>query len=180
MNAIQTVQALVDALADAETFIMVAVPMYARDRSEGPQVLARIRPTLSNARTLLAQLQAGGAARPQTWDRDDIEAVISCLGDDAAQLRDENPEDERADNMDRAASMLTVFAMREHAAAPAVAQPGWKLVPIGLTPEMEAADPYGMGYGRLHAIWSRLLKAAPAAPTAAKNGLTLPEGANDA
>jgi hypothetical protein len=64
VNAIQTVQALVDALADAETFIMVAVPMYARDRSEGPQVLARIRPPLSSGRALLAQFQAGETARP--------------------------------------------------------------------------------------------------------------------
>ena len=39
-------------------------------------------------------------------DREEIEAVIACLGDDAAQLRDENPEDERADNMDKAADLL--------------------------------------------------------------------------
>lgn len=39
-------------------------------------------------------------------EREEIEAVIACLGDDAAQLRDENPEDERADNMDRAATLL--------------------------------------------------------------------------
>lgn len=43
-------------------------------------------------------------------EREDIEAVIACLGDDAAQLRDENPEDERADNMDRAATMLRELA----------------------------------------------------------------------
>lgn len=48
--------------------------------------------------------------RPLTeeqFDREDIEAVADCLGDDAAQLRQDNDEDERADNMDRAASMLT-------------------------------------------------------------------------
>lgn len=38
---------------------------------------------------------------------DDIEAVIACLGDDAAGLRDENPEDERADNMDVAAATIS-------------------------------------------------------------------------
>lgn len=44
-----------------------------------------------------------------------VDEVVACLGDDAAQLRDENQEDERADNMDRAASMLTamVASLRE-------------------------------------------------------------------
>ena len=41
------------------------------------------------------------------FDREDIEAVAACLGDDAAQMRGDNDEDERASNMDRAASMLT-------------------------------------------------------------------------
>ncbi len=43
-------------------------------------------------------------------EREDIESVIACLGDDAAQLRDDNPDDERADNMDRAATMLRELA----------------------------------------------------------------------
>lgn len=43
-------------------------------------------------------------------DREEIDAVIACLGDDAAQLRDDNPDDERADNMDRAATMLRELA----------------------------------------------------------------------
>lgn len=37
---------------------------------------------------------------------EEVEAIVACLGDDAAQLRDENPEDERAGNMDEAASLL--------------------------------------------------------------------------
>ena len=45
-------------------------------------------------------------AEAPSEDREEIEAVIACLGDDAAQLRDENPEDERADNMDKAADLL--------------------------------------------------------------------------
>lgn len=49
--------------------------------------------------------QAAGAA-----EREEIEAVIACLGDDAAALRDENPEDERAANMDRAAELLEALA----------------------------------------------------------------------
>lgn len=43
------------------------------------------------------------------WDeppKEEIEAIIACLGDDAAQLREANDEDERAANMDEAASML--------------------------------------------------------------------------
>jgi hypothetical protein len=39
---------------------------------------------------------------------------------------------------------------------------GYVLVPVDLTPEMVAADPYGMGYGRLHAIYQAMLAAAPA------------------
>lgn len=37
---------------------------------------------------------------------EEVEAIIACLGDDAAQLRQENPEDERAANMSEAAEML--------------------------------------------------------------------------
>lgn len=48
---------------------------------------------------------------PESWE--EIEAVIACLGDDAAQLREENAEDERAANMERAAEMLA-FAYGIH------------------------------------------------------------------
>lgn len=37
---------------------------------------------------------------------DDIESVIACLGDDAAAMREENPEDERAANMDVAGATI--------------------------------------------------------------------------
>jgi hypothetical protein len=159
VNAIQTVQALVAAV---ERSII------------GEEHAAPTNAALAAGRALLAQLQAGDTARPQTWDRDDIEAVISCLGDDAAQLRDENQEDERADNMDRAASMLTVFAMREYAAAPAVAQ---------------MPDALYDGY----AVWQALddrakTRTSPenvsdvldALARVAKNWLTLPEGGGNA
>jgi hypothetical protein len=36
-----------------------------------------------------------------------------------------------------------------------------RVVSIKPTPEMVKADPYGMGYGRLHAVWARLLAASP-------------------
>lgn len=53
-------------------------------------------------------------------DLSELEEVIACLGDDAAQLREENPEDERAANMDRAAALLGEYdAMRKR---PAVAK----------------------------------------------------------
>jgi hypothetical protein len=85
-DAIKTVQALVDALADAETFIMVAVPMYARDRSEGPQVLARIRPPLSSGRALLAQLQAEETARPtdelHQYRRQELRNLMRYISED--------------------------------------------------------------------------------------------------
>lgn len=47
---------------------------------------------------------------PDLIEREEIDAVISCLGDDAAQLREDNPDDERADNMDRAATLLRRLA----------------------------------------------------------------------
>lgn len=40
----------------------------------------------------------------------EIEAVIACLGDDAAALRNANADDERAANMDRAAELLTALS----------------------------------------------------------------------
>jgi hypothetical protein len=54
------------------------------------------------------------------FDREDVEAVAACLGDDAAQLREENDEDERAANMDRAASMLTWMLLTHPAFAAGV------------------------------------------------------------
>ncbi|WP_186191073.1 hypothetical protein [Burkholderia gladioli] len=47
----------------------------------------------------------------------EIEQVIACLGDDAAKLRDANPDDEMADNMDAAARLLSErAAIVEHCA----------------------------------------------------------------
>lgn len=57
-------------------------------------------------------------------DDNEIEAIIACLGDDAATLRDRNPECEMAANMDKAAKLLEPLArlcevMREqHAPSP--------------------------------------------------------------
>jgi hypothetical protein len=65
-------------------------------------------------------------------------------------------------------ALYTADQMREYARAALASAPagepipeGWQMVPKTLTPEMANADPYGLGYGRLDAIWSRLLRAAP-------------------
>jgi hypothetical protein len=44
-----------------------------------------------------------------SFSAEDLEAVTSCLGDDAAALRDDNPECERAENMEIARDMLEEF-----------------------------------------------------------------------
>jgi hypothetical protein len=49
--------------------------------------------------------QQGGATQAAGHE-DDIESVIACLGDDAAGLREENPECEIAKNMEIAAATL--------------------------------------------------------------------------
>jgi hypothetical protein len=40
---------------------------------------------------------------------EELSAIVACLQDDAAQLREENDEDERADNMVKAADALERF-----------------------------------------------------------------------
>ena len=47
---------------------------------------------------------------------DECEAVIACLGDDAALLRKENPDCEIAANMDAAADLLEKLRLTEEGA----------------------------------------------------------------
>ena len=54
----------------------------------------------------LAEIE--GRPRPEP-EVDEVEEVAACLGDDAAAMLDENPEDERALNMQRAAELLTAM-----------------------------------------------------------------------
>jgi hypothetical protein len=66
--------------------------------------------------TLFAALReeepvAADARRLDMWEWDEppieeVEALVACLGDDAAQLMGDNPEDERAATMLEAAAML--------------------------------------------------------------------------
>lgn len=77
-----------------------------------------------NNRDATPSPQAETAGAEPGWTQDEIEEVIACLGDDAAQLRDKNPEDERADNMDRAACMVQVFSDALRASTPAERVPG--------------------------------------------------------
>lgn len=48
---------------------------------------------------------------------EEIEAIVACLGDDAAALRADNPEDERAANMDAAAALIERLATQADTAA---------------------------------------------------------------
>lgn len=66
------------------------------------------------------------------WTAEEIEAVICCLDDDAAAMRIENDEDERAHNMQRAATMIQVFSDQLKAtqppASPVAVPEGFKLL----------------------------------------------------
>lgn len=59
----------------------------------------------------LAEIE--GRPRPEP-EVDEVEEVAACLGDDAAAMLDENPEDERALNMQRAAELLTELQPTSH------------------------------------------------------------------
>lgn len=67
---------------------------------------------LADAVTASRALDAGRSTVEPPGEAVDekIEAVIACLGDDAATLRDRNPEDEMATNMDEAARLLSALA----------------------------------------------------------------------
>ncbi len=113
---------------------------------------------------------------------DDIEAVIACLGDDAAGLRDDNPEDERADNMDAAAATIRSLCKQldELRATPATVG----AAPEGVRSSYSASEwdqavrtiylnartssvTQGIPSEMLEAMRDRLLAASPAAPKAA-------------
>lgn len=67
---------------------------------------------LADAVTASRALDATFSPAEQSGEAVDekIEAVTACLGDDAATLRDRNPEDEMAANMDEAARLLSALA----------------------------------------------------------------------
>ncbi|WP_186104899.1 hypothetical protein [Burkholderia gladioli] len=58
------------------------------------------------AEFLAPDAQAVAADGAPEDEPSEIEQVIACLGDDAAQLRDANPDDKMADNMEAAARLL--------------------------------------------------------------------------
>ena len=53
-------------------------------------------------------------AATEGWAAEEIEQVICCLDDDAVKLLDQNPEDEMAHNMQRAAAMIQIFSARHN------------------------------------------------------------------
>ncbi len=59
------------------------------------------------AEFLSSATQAGAADGAPADKPSEVEQVIECLGDDAAKLREANPDDEMADNMEAAARMLS-------------------------------------------------------------------------
>lgn len=58
---------------------------------------------------LLAHLRNHPAAAPEEPPIEEVEAIIACLGDDAAQLRDKNPDCEIAANMDQAVALIRIL-----------------------------------------------------------------------
>lgn len=79
-----------------------------------------------------------GVAEPADERAEEIEAVIACLGDDAASLRQDNPEDERAANMERAAELLEALAASQAASHSAPAE----LVAKALRPFAKLGGPW--------------------------------------
>ncbi|WP_186251701.1 hypothetical protein [Burkholderia gladioli] len=59
------------------------------------------------AEFLSSATQAVAADGAPADEPSEVEQVIACLGDDAAKLREANPNDEMADNMDAAARLLS-------------------------------------------------------------------------
>jgi hypothetical protein len=81
-------------------------------------------PLLQLAADALDAAPVGGSEAQAAGHENDIEAVIACLGDDAASLRDQNAECEIAANMDVAAATIASLckqldSARATAAAPA-------------------------------------------------------------
>jgi hypothetical protein len=75
-------------------------------------------PNDGGAAPIIAAIQAlQGRPLPE-----DVEIVVSCLGDDAAKLREANPDDEMADNMDEAVRLLNGLGAAPEGCTPADAQ----------------------------------------------------------
>lgn len=103
---------------------------------------------------------------------EDIEAIVACLGDDAAALRADNPEDERAANMDAAAALIERLATQAAtSAAPQAAPDEWMWVPIDPSNEMVSAGDSEFAHGSAN-VWNAMLNAAPQAATSAAGGAT--------
>ncbi|MDN7495037.1 hypothetical protein QZM89_07550 [Burkholderia gladioli] len=83
-----------------------AAPATADERSTQPAGPADQAVYDAIAQNYQSGLMATAGERAAQSEPSEIEQVIACLGDDAAKLREANPDDEMADNMDAAARML--------------------------------------------------------------------------
>jgi hypothetical protein len=92
---------LVERVKELEEALTLADLLLSGANMNRANVELKVRAALSKARPNTAEGEA-----PSEADREDLEAVIACLGDDAATLREQNPECEMAANMDRAAELL--------------------------------------------------------------------------
>lgn len=147
--------------------------------------------TLLQSATAATPQQATLPASEADEAREELDAVIACLGDDAAGLREDNPEDERAANMDRAAELLGQLATRTQPQAepvgyinPSAHEGGrnWMSktptrfyrVPVytRAQPQADAAEPVPNTFkqaGETEEAWiDRITGAATQAPSAAK------------
>ncbi|WP_257827208.1 UPF0175 family protein [Burkholderia glumae] len=105
--AAQAVAAPVAEPANVDLALIVAALEHSKPTHDHyPEARERHRKALESARSLVAGDQAVAADGAATDEPSEIEQVIACLGDDAAKLRDANPDDEMADNMEAAARML--------------------------------------------------------------------------
>lgn len=117
------VQGIAESLASAQPVDPTEAAAMAATAPAGYVLLPR-RPTREMERIFEEEgwqwehiLEAVGDITPDLPE--DIEAIIACLGDDAAALRAENPECERAANMDAAAALIERLAPQ----APVADQP---------------------------------------------------------
>ncbi len=107
---------------DHDAHAPAALIAYADSCAEShPELAAQLRREFCRSTaptTGSAPVEAPEEEYSQMYDEPNIEAVIACLGDDAAKLREDDAYVEMADNMDEAARLLTASSIAPPANAP--------------------------------------------------------------